>query len=64
MTLRDRVLSSVSVDREIDGEHYATLSGTYPASALRVVADELDRRTAAAPDPAPRPCPPTPLNLL
>jgi hypothetical protein len=52
-TYRERVLESVAIAPDVDGEHYATLSGTYPASALRVVADELDRRTAAAPDPHP-----------
>ena len=49
-TYRERVLDTVTVAVDVDGEHYATLSGTYPASALRVVADELDRRTAAAPE--------------
>ena len=51
-TYRARVIASVAIAPDVDGEHYATLSGTYPASALRVVADELDRRTAA-PDPHP-----------
>jgi hypothetical protein len=52
-TYRARVLDTVTIAPDVDGVHYATLSGTYPASALRVVANELDRRTAAAPDPSP-----------